>query len=658
MRMPTRRSKALPRSNSSGHSPMRLLIVALAALASLLLPGAAAAEERILKFDSNIAVARDGTLDVTETIHVRVENIRINHGIYRDIPTKYPATGGRRVKVGFELTDTWLDGQVEPYKVETLTNGVRIRIGSADRTVSPGEHVYTIRYRASRMIGRFDGYDELYWNATGNTWDFPIDRASATVTLPSPARFGQRAAYTGPQGSTESSARVASEEPGSIRFDTTRPLYSHEGLTIAVAFPKDVVAAPSESDRMGWFLSDWGPPFAGALGLAAILGYLFYAWNKAGRDPRAGTVVPLFSPPDELSPAAMRYIVKQSFDNRAFAAALVDAAVKGHVRQVEEDGGWFSGNERRIERIETPGATPLAAPEQSALNRLVSPNESIVMEQKNHATFSSSIKALGTRFAAAYDGKLFLRNYGWMGAAVVIFVAALWLAAATVVLAEGAGSQLLVLLSAAGMAIGALIFHAAPKEKTSGRCLLHLLALAFGGIGVAFGLPLIPQALTTGNWLPLAIPLIGLPFVISSFFWMSAPTKEGRGVLDRIAGFKQYLSITERDRLDRMQAPEDTLELFERYLPYAIALDVENRWADRYTGLLAAAAAAPGASQGFAWYSGSSSPWNDSGGFVDSIGSSLASSVSSASTAPGSSSGSGGGGSSGGGGGGGGGGGW
>ena len=74
---------------------MRLLIVALAALAALLLPRAAAAEERILRFESNIVVARDGTLDVTETIRVRVENIAINHGIYRDFPTKYRATGGR-----------------------------------------------------------------------------------------------------------------------------------------------------------------------------------------------------------------------------------------------------------------------------------------------------------------------------------------------------------------------------------------------------------------------------------------------------------------------------------------------------------------------------------------------------------------------------------
>ena len=637
---------------------MRAVIAALAALLAFLVPQNAAAEERILNFDSQINVRRDGALDVTESIRVRVENVTINHGIYRDFPTRYRGPHGRRVKVGFQLAETLLDGQQEPNEVETLTNGVRIRIGSADRTVAPGEHVYTIRYRAERMIGRFDGYDELYWNVTGNGWDYPIDEASATITLPTPTGFGQRAAYTGRQGSTEQAARVVGEQPGAIRFVSTRPLYSREGLTIAVAFPKGVVAEPPQATRLGWLLSDWGPPLTGVAGLAAILGYLFYAWRNAGRDPRPGTVVPLFSPPDELTPAAMRYVVEQKLDNRAFAAALVDAAVKGHVRLVEEDGGWFSGGERRIERSVRGEAKPLAEPELASLNMLVSPNETLVMEQKNHATFSSAKKALSERFQGMYDGKLFFRNYGWIGAAVVLFVAALWLAASAVVLAEGAGSRLLVLISAAGMAVAVLVFHAAPNGKGTGRCLLHLFATIIGGIAVAVAFPIIPEALNTGNWIPLAIPMIGLPFVISSLFWMSAPTKDGRAVLDRIAGFKQYLSITEQERLDRMQAPKDSLQLFELYLPYAIALGVENRWADRYTGLLAAAAAAPGASQTFGWYSGSSDPWTDTGGFVDSVGSSLASTISAASTAPGSSSGSGGGGSSGGGGGGGGGGGW
>ena len=58
----------------------------------------------------------------------------------------------------------------------------------------------------------------------------------------------------------------------------------------------------------------------------------------------------------------MRYIVEQKLDNRAFAAALVDAAVKGQVRLIEEDRGFFRSNERRIERHDFPGAQPLAAP--------------------------------------------------------------------------------------------------------------------------------------------------------------------------------------------------------------------------------------------------------------------------------------------------------
>ena len=138
----------------------------------------------------------------------------------------------------------------------------------------------------------------------------------------------------------------------------------------------------------------------------------------------------------------------------------------------------------------------------------------------------------------------------------------------------------------------------------------------------------------------------------------AAPTKEGRAVMDRIAGFQRYLSVTEENRLEVLHPPEKTPELFERFLPYAIALGVENRWAERFAGVLAAAAATPGQNQGMAWYVGSQNAWSNPGRFASTVRASLATSVAAAATAPGSSSGSGGGGFSGGGGGGGGGGGW
>jgi uncharacterized membrane protein len=206
-----------------------------------------------------------------------------------------------------------------------------------------------------------------------------------------------------------------------------------------------------------------------------------------------------------------------------------------------------------------------------------------------------------------------------------------------------------------GLALSAVLWLAF-HDSAVGKCLLSLISLLAIFVAFALGMPIIAEALNSGWVLPLLFPMIALPLVVSAFWWIAAPTQEGRKVLDHVAGFKQYLSITERERLDRMTPPADTPELFERYLPYAIALGVENRWAERFATVLAAAAAQ--GRQGFGWYSGSSNPWSNPGSFVSDVGTSLASTISSASTAPGSSSGSGGGGSSGGGGGGGGGGGW
>lgn len=631
---------------------MGLLRAVLAALALVAAP--AAAEERITSFVSDVAIQPDSSLEVTETIDVVSEGNQIRRGIYRDFPTLYRGPGGRKVRVGFDFEGAERDGQQEPAVVEPLSNGVRIRIGDPDVFIAPGPHRYVIRYRTTRQVGRFADYDELYWNATGNGWGFPIESAEARIRLPAPAEFGQRAAYTGPQGSTDKNAQVVGEAPGEIAFRTTWPLAPYEGLTVAVAWPKGVVGHPGESTRLGWWLSDYGPPIVGGLGLLATLLFYFVAWQRAGRDPRPGTIVPLFSPPEELSPAGMRYIREMDADNRAFAAALVDMGVRGHIRIREEDGGWLSSDTRTIERL--GGSQPLPEDEQAALSRLLSVGESIEMKQSNHATFSSAKKALEEVLKNRFDGKLFKRNTAWAFAGAAVFVASLWLAAAAVTLATEIAAPLQVAV-AVGAAVATILFLLLQDDfRSGGKCLFVVASVVFGFAALALGAPVFFQALQTDWWFPLLIPALALPLVLSAFWWISAPTLEGRRVLDQIAGFRQYLSIAERDRLDRMTPPADTPELFEKYLPYAIALEVENRWADRFAPVLAAAAAQ--GQQGFAWYSGSHSPWSDADGFTRSVGSSLASSVSSASTAPGSSSGSGGGGSSGGGGGGGGGGGW
>ena len=633
----------------------------LAALVIAIGSAAASAEERIHDYHSQIAVAKDGTLDVTETIRVQVDNIAINHGIYRDFPTRYDGPHGKRVRIGFKLIDATLDGSSEPTRTESLSNGVRVKIGSADRIVPQGEHVYTMHYQATRELGRFPKFDELYWNVTGNGWIFPIDHASATITLPAPAAFGQRAIYTGHLGENSGRGFVSGESAGTLSAETTAPLEAGEGLTVSAAFPKGVVDAPSQSTRLGWFIADWAPPLVALLGLSGLIAFLYVAWQRAGRDPRVGTIVPIFAPPDGLTPSAMRYLTKRKFDNRGFAAALVDAAVKGHIRLVEDAGGFFKKTERSIVRpVEAPNAQPLDVAEHVAIDMLVGPGETIAMDNENHSTFASVISGLSDAYGKRFEGVAFNRNLGWAFASVGVAVLVLLVTALSIVWVEASGGSTMMMLAPLLLVAVIVVWVSLPAMTKGSACAVHLVLAIIAGAAVVATLPAIPMALTSGRWLPMLIAMIGIPMALSAFAWIDAPTKEGRAMLDRIAGFKQYLSITERDRLDKMQAPQDNLQLFERFLPYAIALEVENRWADRFTAMLAAASAAAsqGSSAPFLWYSGSSDPWTDTGGFVGSIGDSLSNAVSSASTAPGSSSGSGGGGFSGGGGGGGGGGGW
>jgi uncharacterized membrane protein YgcG len=637
----------------------RLLLPLLAALA-LAWPGVAAADERILHYLSDVAVEADGTLDVTETISLRSEGNLIDHGIYRDFPTRYRNRVGSEVHVGFEVLGVQRDGADEPWKTERLGNGIRVYAGDSDTHVPPGEHVYALHYRTTRQLGFFKDFDELYWNSTGNGWVFPIDVAEARIRLPRPVPFGKRAIYTGPQGSTAANGEVVSEGPGEIVFRTTAPLGPEEGLTVAARWEKGVVTPPPPPAAARLWLQDNGPPAAGVLALLGLLAYYFYAWRSAGRDPKAGTMVPIFAPPDGLSAAAMRYVTKMGADSRAFAAALVELGVGGHIHLSEDEGGFFKKAKTTIEK--RAGTAAIPAPEAAMLASLFAGGrDSILMDQKNHATFSAAKSALEKRLKEAYEGRLFVRNQEWALRGLGLMLTALILPAAALVLSvpeDCLGREVMLaatalILLGASFALYFLSRRAGSAMAMAGKILALLLSLG----GLVAGVVTIGNAFESGRIVPLLVPLLTLPVVLTAFRWMAAPTREGRAVLDRIAGFRHYLSVAEEDRLEALHPPDKTPELFERYLPYAIALKVENDWASRFTSVLAAAAAS-GQTQTMGWYSGHSDPWNDPGDFADRVGGSLASTISSSSAAPGSSGGSGGGGSSGGGGGGGGGGGW
>ncbi|MFM1891115.1 MAG: hypothetical protein RLZ44_192, partial [Pseudomonadota bacterium] len=601
-------------------------------------------------------VQADAEVLVTETIRVRAEGQQIRRGIYRDIPTDYKDRYGNTYRVGLQVLEVRRDGHVEPYRTERRGNGLRIYIGDPDVLLHPGDYQYRIRYRSNRQLGFFADHDELYWNVTGNGWDFAIEQASARVILPDSVPVAAVAAegYTGPQGAKGQDYQARIDTNGDALFRTTRALAPREGLTIVTTWPKGHVTPPTTEQRFDAFLHDNRDALVGGAGLAVLLLYYLISWLKVGRDPPAGVIIPRYEPPPDYSPAALRFVRRMGYDHKTFAAAVVNLAVKGYLRIVEAVPGQFV-----LEKLgQTEGAV---APGEGVIASTLfgSGAQQIALTQSNHRVIGKALKAHRRALRLHLEKSYFLRNALYLIPGVLISVGVL--IAAVLALPDPGQRQLagMMCLWLAGWSVGVLFlvsnaFHAWRAPGNRGRALfatlfaLPFLVFWFFGIGTLA---------SEGSPAVVAVVLGTAAINYAFYHWLKAPTWKGRRLLDQVEGFRQYLAVAEQDELNFKHPPHRTPELFERYLPYALALDVEQAWAARFAGVLAAAQTDQGGYRP-RWYQGRSFTQHNFAGLASAIGSGMGAAIASAATAPGSSSGAGGGGSSGGGGGGGGGGGW
>jgi uncharacterized membrane protein YgcG len=622
------------------------LLPALALLAALACP-AAAQTERLLSFDSRVEIAADGGLAVVETLRVLAAGQSIRQGIVREFPTRYDMPGGKTVTTGFKVLNVRRDGRAEDYHTETAVNGVKVYMGKKGKLLDPGEHTYELTYAADGQIGQFADYDELYWNVTGNGWRLPIDQASVTILLPPGAQPGQWAAYTGPAGA-KGRDFTAQTGPGTFSCQTTKPLPPGSGLTVAVSFPKGFVALPTPTERI---LSSQAFHLAVA-GLATVTVFFVVAWLIVGRDPARGITIPLFSPPDGISAPGARYLRRMGYDDKTFAAGVVEMATAGGAVIEDDDGTYIVGRGKK--------PFPQGSWQAGLLDALLGRMPAVRLEQENHQAVRAAQKALREDLKDRYEGSHFRMNRSFFYAGVALSLLAFALVAIHADEPETAGMTLawLGVWSFAVAALTLRALQALAKAKARPRFLTIVGAI----FACLFALPFVLGELAALAFLSIAVSwpaaacLAAIAVEIAVFRrLLKAPTREGRRVMDALEGFRLYLRVGERERLNMLTPPERTPELFERYLPYALALDVENDWAAQFADVLAKAAA-----EGYrpVWYVGHGWSSGDFGGLANDLGAGFSSAISSSSTAPGSSSGSGGGGSSGGGGGGGGGGGW
>lgn len=489
------------------------------------------AAENIDLMEVDIRVSNPATLDITETIHMNFGSAK-RRGIFRNIPYKYKR--GVAGLVDSFTVDVRIDsvtdenGKAWQYKTSRAGGVLNLRIGDPDVFLT-GRQTYVIKYTARRAINFHDGptgnEPEIYWNATGNEWLFPISRADVTLQLPpgvTPADTKAQA-FFGPEGSTN---RIQPQPQDDTWTFTARDIRQGDGLTIGVRLPAGSVEQATLLTRLRWFLLDWWPVI---LFPAISLASMYALWLSKGRDEGGGQAIPVeWNPPSNLSPAEVGTIVDEVCHTQDVIATIIDLAARGFLRIERHHTDKLLGLSKRdyqLTRLKRPDAT-LLPHEKDMMDGLFDGRKSVKISKlkgKFHATIrgiqNDIYKELAER--EIFNGNPSTIRGSWAASGVAIIVA---------------GIVLTFMLSNFGVA-------------------------SFGA-GVA---------------------LAGVPVIIIGLF-MPAKTLKGSTLLREIRGFRRFLMMVEKDRLKNAVDQDPTI--FGRLLPYAMVLGVEDEWAGQFDDLL------------------------------------------------------------------------
>jgi uncharacterized membrane protein len=542
----------MPESNSlhyllafSGSFRLALSRLLIAPILVALLCGAAivsAKELRIESFNAHIVVTRDGAIDVTEKIEAHFIGGPW-HGLYRSIPIEYVTPQGLNYTLFLSVKNV-TGGNGHRLKFDSSRvrhyRKLKIYIPNADDSLQ----TINIEYTITDAIKFFEDHDELYWNVTGDEWDVPIESARASIVLPAGASNIRANTFTGAYGSRASDAETDIAGNG-VDVHTTAPLGYHAGLTVAIAFDKGLIPEPSSLDVASRFLrSNW--PLLLPLLIFAIM---FYLWWTRGRDPRLRPIAAQYEPPDRLTPGEVGTLVDDSADMRDITASIVDLAVRGFIvieeHQKDRMLGLFHDKDYNfIVQKDRPQWASLKPHEQVLLNGIFSAGtvgETVSMDSLQNR-FYKNIPDLKSRIFESLVSQGYYRRRpdsvrsAYVGGGIIVGILSIW-----------GGSAV---ASAFGMAAAPFII---------------------GGILSAL--------------------------VVCGFGWfMPAHTDQGTRALENVLGFEDFLSHVESDRFNRMIK---TPQMFEKFLPFAMALGVEKNWSKAFEGIMTEP---PG------WYRGGTGP--------------------------------------------------
>ena len=509
--------------------------------------------EKITNYDITVQINKNGTLTVNEVIDYEFDDAA-KHGIYRDIPLRSKKNGADIYKSYIKMNSIKRNGLSEEYSTKNFNEGVRYRVGSADRFVENGVNKYEFNYVIYNAVFEKDGIYQVYFNAIGQFWNVPVERASVIIRFSDGQEIKKNEikkleVYTGSYGGKGENYDIL-ENDVEIHI-ATKELEPKNGLTFMLNLKTDKIS-PTLADKLRIvYLSNPATIILPFLLLFLTI-YSIVTWNFFGRDPQGKSVIPEFNLPKDISPMFAAYINGERDTVEILNAGIFTLLTKGFI-VANRVNGEIKYN-KGFKTVYTQ-ETELAEEERMLLDALSSEKNNIFGGEKRiYNKANSIIEILKDKYH-----KIIYKNNG-------SFLVPFYCAAPVFIIFIFSQTNfeifnpfiILYILITLGS-----FFHRI-WITVSKKLLTGLIIIAILGVSFYQGIEIF-----------VFVTYFVILFITYSKL-IGKYTNEGLRKKEYLKGMKMYIKTAEENQIRKFDNVKELIEYFNGILPFAVALGVKN----------------------------------------------------------------------------------
>lgn len=543
---------------------MKKLILFLSVLAiNFLVASTAFAENFYFKnYDVDMKVSENKNIQITETMDV-VFTVP-SHGIYRTIPIN--ETVKRADNSSFKNYTKIKNISVnKQFSTSKQGNLLKIKIGSQEKLVN-GEQNYVIKYDYQPSDGKLKNNDELYMSIITTNWNTPIENASFSIEMPKSFdtnKIGVSVGSYGTIGYNEDELDLYSDGK-TIQGFIKRPLNSNEGISIRVLLPKNYF----KNDNV---VSD-NPLIATIIILTLIC---FFMWNKYGKDD---TPIPIvnFYPPEGRNSAEIFVEYKGNASTKALVSLIIYLANKGYIK-IDEDKHSYSLY--KLKEYDEKNSI-----EKGLMDAIFGGYDYVTKEDlESSQSFYKDCKELTKKLNRIKNFIFIAESTSWEKLLLMI-LCIIGIVLTVIYALNGYSLSIENIYLALTFALPIIVMTIITNSDVSNILKIYIYFWMFGYLSISTMETLSEYNFPLENICLVITGLIGLIVSIICLVNMPKRNKTGVKALGGILGFKKFLEVAEKNRIE-MLIKENPSYCFD-VLPYAYALGVSDEWIKKFEGLM------------------------------------------------------------------------